>query len=62
MIIVLASGVVILEDGQRVPVVAWIDKNGDECTIEDAALAVFGTKETGYGFTKLTDSQRITWH
>ena len=58
---ILSSGVVVFEDGTNVPVVAWIDNNGDECTVEDAVCVVYGTDATGYSYSKFSADDRIKW-
>ena len=42
--------IAVLASGERVPVMLWLDFEGDECTAEDAVVAVAGPDEAGRWF------------
>lgn len=55
-------GLAAMSDGREMPVVRWIDCDGDDCDEEDAVAAVIGDAYLGYWVADLRDFEPLVRH
>lgn len=57
---ILLNGAVFLTDGTRLPIVAYVDEDGDDCDPGEATVIVAGDEVYGYLTIELGDLEPVT--